>query len=80
MRVKLNIRDNKLSQLSTDLAVVREELETVSDSSNKFRLENRQLEERAKFLTDENERLTNAYNELLELRQKLATAVKVFFQ
>lgn len=77
MRVRTNIRENKFQKVSADLMVTRQELETASDTANKFRLENSRLDERIRFLTDENERLTNAFKELLDLRQKLATVIRV---
>lgn len=74
--MRLNVRENKIQQLNADLIVAREELDNLSDTNNKFRLENRQMEEKVKFLTDENERLSSTFNEVLELRQKLANVIK----
>jgi predicted nuclease with TOPRIM domain len=77
MRLRMNVRENKFQQLNADLIVSRQELEAASETANKFRLENSRLEERIKFVTDENERLANSFKELLELRQKLAAVIRV---
>lgn len=77
MRVRMNVSNNKLQQLNADLISARNELDSFSEAAQKYRLENRQLCERIKFLTEETEQLGNLRQQLSEMRGKLSKAISV---
>lgn len=67
----MNIRDNKIQQLTADLLVANQDVESLSEKLDGQRLSISQFEQRIQFLTDENERLSDVLHANLDLRRKI---------
>jgi chromosome segregation ATPase len=70
MRLRMDVRENKFQNLTNDLQVAHQELDTASETANQFRTEANQLKERVEFLTVENDNLSKTVKDFVELRKK----------
>jgi chromosome segregation ATPase len=77
MRLRMSVRENKFQNLTNDLKVANQELDAISETANKFRIEANQLKRRADFLAEENDRLTKSVNDFMELRKNFNALVEV---
>jgi archaellum component FlaC len=73
----MSVRENKFQNLTNDLKVANQELDAISETANKFRIEANQLKRRADFLAEENDRLTKSVNDFMELRKNFNALVEV---
>lgn len=77
LRLKMNIRNNKILGLNAELSAVRQELDSSSKTMKELLGERDRLEEKVRGLGEENTELSNTFDEVQKLRQRFDTINKV---
>lgn len=79
MRLRMNIQANKIQQMSADLSAAQQESSDLLTTLESLQNEVKKLNEQNDYFAGENSRLRESFDELLEMRTKLAAIKRVGF-